>query len=297
MFIHEISKRAHLTRKAIEYYIQQGLIAPAVMENGYRKFTASDLQTLNRISALRKLDISVEDIQKVLNDSTNETLQRVLLKKELSYQRDLKKKEILGKLLSGNQLVDLKEEILALEQSKTILERLLESFPGYYGRFITMHFARFLDEPIRTPEQIEAYRTVVSFLDNLDELEIPEELTELLEEHTSNTGIEDIESMQLSTEAAYDHPETFLEENRDMLQSYIDYKKSDEYQQSSVGKLMQLMRDFQRSSGYNDVFLPAMKVLSPKYSAYYEKIEYANQKLLETFPDVIEMYKNESTMD
>ena len=34
MLIHEVCKECNLTKKAIEYYGEQGLISPTVMENG-----------------------------------------------------------------------------------------------------------------------------------------------------------------------------------------------------------------------------------------------------------------------
>ena len=36
MLINEVCKKCSLTKKAIEYYIEQGLVIPAIQENGYR---------------------------------------------------------------------------------------------------------------------------------------------------------------------------------------------------------------------------------------------------------------------
>lgn len=46
MQIAETSKATHLTKKAIAYYIEQGLICPTILENGYRDFTAEESQGL-----------------------------------------------------------------------------------------------------------------------------------------------------------------------------------------------------------------------------------------------------------
>lgn len=35
-----------------------------------------------------------------------------------------------------------------MEQGKTITDKLLDAFPEYYGRFICLLFARFLNEPL-----------------------------------------------------------------------------------------------------------------------------------------------------
>ena len=59
MLINEVCKRCGLTKKAIEYYEEQGLTRPQIMENGYRVFSEDDVIQLNKIAVLRGLGISV----------------------------------------------------------------------------------------------------------------------------------------------------------------------------------------------------------------------------------------------
>lgn len=66
MLINEVCKECNLTKKAVEYYGEQGLISPTVMENGYRYFTEYDVSKLKRIAILRGLGLSVSDIRAVL---------------------------------------------------------------------------------------------------------------------------------------------------------------------------------------------------------------------------------------
>lgn len=40
-----------------------------------------------------------------------------------------------------------------LEKSQTILQRFLNVFLGYYGRYISLHFARFINELMVSDEQ------------------------------------------------------------------------------------------------------------------------------------------------
>lgn len=65
MLINEVCKRCGLTKKAIEYYEEQGLTRPQIMENGYRVFSEDDVIQLNKIAVLRGLGISVSDIKTV----------------------------------------------------------------------------------------------------------------------------------------------------------------------------------------------------------------------------------------
>ena len=66
MLVNEVCKECNLTKKAVEYYIEQGLIAPSVRENGYRDFSDADVAQLKKISVLRGLGLSVAEIEGVL---------------------------------------------------------------------------------------------------------------------------------------------------------------------------------------------------------------------------------------
>lgn len=102
---------------------------------------------MDKVSVLRKLDVGIEHIREILEDTSGSVIQNVMLKKELDIQRDQVKKELLAKLGSNTSESNIKDALQAIEQGKTIGDRLLEAFPGYYGRFICLHFARFLNEP------------------------------------------------------------------------------------------------------------------------------------------------------
>jgi len=286
MLINEVSKLTQLTKKAIEYYTLKGLISPSVLDNGYRQYSNQDIDTLNKISVLRRLDISTEEIRHILNDTTNSALQTVSVKKELDYQRDMMKKSILQNLSEGKPYEEISAELQAVEQGKTITDKLLDAFPGYYGRFICMHFARFLNEPIQSETQQSAYEIIISFLDNVPALNIPKDLEDYLIESTSHIGTKQISEMLESTKKAYENPDGFLASNKEMLDQYLEFKQSDEYKNSPACKLMVLMKKFNSSNGYYDVFIPAMKKLSSTYAEYYRQMEIANEKLLVQYPEI-----------
>ena len=67
MLIHEACQKSSLTRKAVEYYMEQGLISPAIQENGYRDFSEDDIIRLKKISVLRRLEIPVPAIHAILS--------------------------------------------------------------------------------------------------------------------------------------------------------------------------------------------------------------------------------------
>ncbi len=79
--IGEFSKIAQVSVKALRYYDQVGLLNPAHIDRftGYRYYTLSQLERLNRILALKDLDFSLDQIQGLLKvDLPGETMKKML---------------------------------------------------------------------------------------------------------------------------------------------------------------------------------------------------------------------------
>ncbi len=286
MLINEVSKLTALTKKAIEYYTLQGLIAPSISANGYRDYSEQDVKRLNEVGVLRKLDVSIDEIKTILNDATNSALQAVSVRKEMAFKCDSMKNAILQKLSAGKSYSEISTELEAIEQIKTITEKILDAFPGYYGRLVCMHFSRFLNEPIQSERQQSAYKTIISFLDSIPPMDMPKDLEDYLIEGTKHIGTKQLVEMLESTRKSVESPDEFLSNNKEMLEQYLAYKQSDEYKNSPACRLMELMKEFNNANGYNDVFLPAMKQLSNSYDEYCRQMEIANKKLLERYPEI-----------
>ena len=79
--------------------------------------------------------------------------------------------------------------------------------------------------------------------------------------------------------------------NREEIERYIEFKSSDEYQNSEAGKIQRYMLDFQKESGYQEVLIANMKILSPAYAEYLKKVEEANDIMLKKFPKAKDMYE------
>lgn len=76
MLIHETAKRCNITKKAIQYYVEQGLVVPKVLENGYNDFSETDIEVLKKVSLYRCLGLSVSEIKDVLE--SKEVLKGIL---------------------------------------------------------------------------------------------------------------------------------------------------------------------------------------------------------------------------
>lgn len=284
MLINEVCKGTNLTKKAIEYYTQKGLVFPQVLGNGYRDYKEEDVETLKRIHVLRKLGMGMEDIREILQDGSGEALQKAAARKELETRRDVRKNQLLRELGSGKAFSEVEGELQVLEVDQTIGEKLLKAFPGYYGRFVCLHFSRFLDEPIRTGEQQAAYETVLSFLDEMPSFVIPEDVEEQMAEAVKAISTEQIGNILENVKQSVEEPEDFLEKNQETIEWYLAYRETEEYKESAAGKWMEYMRAFQNVSGYTEIFLSAMKRLSPSYKEYCIQMDRANEKFLERYP-------------
>lgn len=168
MLINEVCKRCGLTKKAIEYYEEQGLTRPQIMGNGYRVFSEDDVIRLNKIAASRGLGISVSDIKTVLAEKNHLSFQTICDKKELEISDIQAKQQLLHMLARNQNWEDARAQLRQLDAKQSILSRLLDRFPGYFGEFISLHFAPYLNERIVTDEQQDAFETIIDFLDGVN---------------------------------------------------------------------------------------------------------------------------------
>ena len=68
MFINEVENIVKLSKKAIRYYEQEGLINPERNQNNdYRQYTEEDLNKLKIIKFLRELGVPINDLKKLNN--------------------------------------------------------------------------------------------------------------------------------------------------------------------------------------------------------------------------------------
>lgn len=282
MLIHEVCKECSLTRKAIEYYIEQELVSPTVQENGYRSFTKEDILTLKKISVLRGLGLSITEIRTVLSQEMTTALHEIHSKKALQMSALQEKQTLLGELADQNDWEQVQMQLELLQKKQIILERLMNTFPGSYGKYICFHFAPYLNESVLTDEQQEAFDSIVSFLDNTD-FDISHDVKEYLEEVTLNLDEKFAEKISSNMNAAICETEKYLEDNHEIIVNYLSYKQSEEYKASPAYRLETALRQFNEASGYNDIFIPAMCRLSSSYRKYHEGLMKADEKFAQRY--------------
>ena len=80
MTIQEVERQSGMTRANIRFYEEKGLLTPQRQPNGYRDYSAVDVETLRRVRLLRSLDISIDTIRAL--QSGERTLEAVLAERE-----------------------------------------------------------------------------------------------------------------------------------------------------------------------------------------------------------------------
>ena len=284
MLINEVCKKCSLTKKAIEYYIEQGLVIPAIQENGYRSFSDEDIAVLKKVSVLRTLGLSVTDIQDVLSNKSAAALNEVYHRKAVQMFLQQKKQELIQELASKQDWEQIQGSLHRLKKKQMVLERLMDAFPGYYGKFLCLHFAPYLNCPVLTDTQQEAFDAIIDFLDSVD-FDIPDDLKGYLDERTLNLGGGFMEAASSSINEAVSETEKYIADHHEEIESYLAYKRSEEYETTPAGRLEKELRRFNSMSGYDDIFIPAMCQLSEPYRKYHEGLSAANKMLLQKYPE------------
>ncbi len=279
MRIGEVCRECGLTKKAIAYYGEQGLIVPAMTENGYRRYTAADVARLKKIATLRKLGLSVSEIRAVLEKGILPAARDIADRRELDMEALRERQALLRQLADEGDWERIRARADALENKQSLLRRLLEAFPGYYGKWICLHFAPFLDDPIATQDQRDAWQTLIRFLDE-QEIDIPQDLRAYMDEMTETLDTDRMKRISEALAAAVRQPEQYFRDHRDALAQYQAVMASEAYRQTPAYRLKAHLEAWQRQSGYNDVFIPAMRRLSPAYEAYHRALEKANEVFL-----------------
>lgn len=298
MLINEVCRICSLTKKAVEYYIEQGLVTPAVQDNGYRDFTYMEVARMKKISVLRNLGLSVPDIRAVLTgqenispaqncggiSAQNAIFNKILGQRQMEITWMQEKQALLAELARNQNWEEVQEKLRHLQKKQSVLERLRNAFPGYYGDLICTHFAPYLCEPVRTQEQQDAYDTIVTFLDNT-QLVIPDDLQEFYDMMKAEFSGYDFEKMSTGVRSAVSDIETYLDENREVIEHYMEYTRTEEYRATPVYRMAEMLKQFNKESGYNDFFIPAMCRLSQSYRKYHESLQIADGKFLERYPN------------
>ena len=179
MKIQEACRLAGVTRKAALVAAEQGLLAPARLENGYRDFSAEDITRLRRIAVLRGLGMTGEEIREYFAGD-QAALSRAAMAGHLRQERDAVRQRALAELAHTGDWEAARAALEVLQAQESLAERLLDAFPGFFGQYMALHFSAFLQEPIREEAQRAAFEDAVGYLDSVSLPELSPQAKEFL---------------------------------------------------------------------------------------------------------------------
>ena len=274
----EIQKETGLTRKAIEYYEDKGLIHPQKSDNGYRDYSTKDLEILKKVAIFRKLGMSISDISQCIS-SGGDSLYSVVREKQHQLDLDEKRKVILEMIVKGesNQLID--EKVSLLEMKETIYEKLEIAFPGYFGQMLFAAYQPFLNEPLENDGKNSFYK-YIDYLDRLPSFELTEEEKKYIEKISSPFDMKTLKDINKAKLDAVENPKKWMKDNEDVISHYESYKNSEEYQNSMMKQIQDKLKNFMKENQYYEIAIPLIRKFSKSYDNYYKKLLKANEQYL-----------------
>ena len=274
----EIQKETGLTRKAIEYYEDKGLIHPQKSENGYRDYNIKDLEILKKVSIFRKLGMSISDIYQCIS-SGGDTLSSVLREKQHQLDLDEKRKAILEMIVRGESKELINDKVSLLEMEETIYEKLEIAFPGYFGQMLFAAYQPFLNEPLENDVKVSFYK-YIDYLDRLPSFELTEEEKKYIEKISAPFDMKILKDVNQAKVDAIESPEKWIKDNEDEIYKYESYKNSEEYQNSMMKQIQDKLKNFMKENQYYEIAIPLIRKFSKSYDEYYKKLLKANEQYL-----------------
>ena len=152
MKINEIAEQTGLSRRAVKYYEEKGLLHVVRDANGYRNYSDENLRLLKEISVYRKLGIDISDIRKLLDGTEEGLLKKIYEEKKASLHMEQKELEALQRFMEDHDL----DAVCQAVDYQTIGLAIQEALPGFYGYYFMRHFQPYLQIKITNDEQREA---------------------------------------------------------------------------------------------------------------------------------------------
>lgn len=276
MRLNEVIKQVDLSKRAIKFYEEKGLLKTKRDSNGYRNYTDKDISLLKEISSYRKMGIGLSDIKKILNDKS--VLKQILIEKKKEITISQNELEALEKFIENNNIEELYDSV----EYKTLADAIQNSIPGFYGYYFLNHFLPYLQIRIQTKEQQEAYNRLIEFWDNTN-IRIPflMKLNSwiLFELNSKKSLIVQIEQIYSQIKEMLNPTEEEYEKLKKKVNEGYKLKNSIFYKYSLIGiSQRKFMKELQ-NKGYNDIFIPSMIALSPKYKEYHNALMAINKRI------------------
>ena len=272
MLLNEIVKEVGMTKRAIKYYEEKGLLTVNKDNNGYRNYSKQDVDTLKKISVYRKLGIGIKDIQKLLKTDNKSILLHIYQEKLQDHVLQNSELKALKQFIDDGN-ADKANELLDYQTVENAIESLL---PGKeWTNYFKSHFKPFLNIKLITPEQKQALQNILEYCDKTT-LKIPF----MMQIGMKIANKVSQESKSADEIIAYYRDMNENEYNKLKERVYAGVKMKTgimKYHPSFIAQ-RKMQKELQ-NKGYNDIFLPNLMVLSPKYAEYKKSLDALNNRI------------------
>ena len=280
MLMSEVKEKTKLTRKAIEYYEEKGLIKPKREENNYRIYSEEDVERLSKIYIYRKLGCSLDQIKELFESESNSSLAEIIRGREIESQLENVRVEALKQLLNDANIDEVKEQLDFIDRQETIYSKLMRVFPGYLGQLYFMSYKNFLDEKLEE-DKVKYYEEYIELLDSMPDLPLTDEEKNLLEQSSKDISKLDMEKTNEEKMKAIENTDEWLKKNEELISQYMSFKTSDLYMNNPIIKIQEKLREYMEKTGYYEVGIPLIRKFSSSYDDYYKKLLKANDKFID----------------
>lgn len=287
MKISDVMRETGLTRKAIYYYEEMGLINPTKEEdNSYRIYSEAEVERLKQVKALRLLDVSLQKIKNIFdtpmsfNNVMVEQLEKI--KEKINVLNETEK--VIKSLLendnsrSNTKNLDRLNYYLDLnaKSTKDYMKKELERiFPSGFGKLVAVMYGAFLDEPIDTKEKEQVWKKFVNTLDETESIQFPDEINEILNHLYEQISREGIEQFEIRSKNIVNNVNTFNDNLTEDKKEEIKRRIQEAQNQEGYTEMYEMSKKLFMYIKENPNILPEdfseyLKVLSSKYNDFSE---------------------------
>lgn len=270
MLQNEIKQKLGITRKALQYYEEKGLISIDKYENGYRDYSNEDVEVLKKIVRFRKLGLSIKEIESVLTDG-DAALATILRNHQIHLDLLQEQQTLLEYIVREGKEEEIDEMLSNLKYKETFYDSLMALFPGYLGQSLFASYKVFMQDPI-SEEKKQYFIELIDFLDALPPFPLTREEEEKLELLSKEIRMDDLYQVSKQRVDIMKDFEAWRHENEKNLQEFQSYLESEEYRSSILFQIKEKMKQYFLENHYYETVIPLLCQCSDTYKEYYDNL-------------------------
>lgn len=287
MKISDVMRETELTRKAIYYYEEMGLINPTKEEDySYRNYSEVDIERLKQIKVLRLLDVSLQKIKYIFDSpmSFNNVMaeQLEIIKEKINVLNETEK-VIKSLLENDNSAPNIKNldrlnyylDLNAKSKKDYMKKELERIFPSGFGMLVAVMYGVFLDEPINTIEKEQAWKNLVNTLDETESIQFPDEIKDILNHLYEQISQEGIDRFEVRSKNIVNNVNAFSDNLTEDEKEEINRRIQEAQNQEGYTEIYEMSKKLFMYIKENPNLLPGnfskyLNVLSSKYNDFGE---------------------------